>query len=266
LLEATLYNLALAHVYLAQRLQRDTKNLRKARDYSGLLVHKTLASLGLSTKWDERKERLREVELPSLVLYAGVLVLTYPSLGNKVIPGAVKDTSPEMLTREELDELLNSGGDPPEAELAYDIIERYVRRQPSRSSRTSYNLACFYARIAPKASEAARKEDRAACLSRALTELALALDDAGLVYWAARDPSLDPLSSDSNTKSRFKQLIVDRTPAGTPDQTGNGKSGTLSADGKGTGAANQSAGTSAAKPKGKRKSRKKRSGQEIRKL
>jgi len=125
-----------------------------------------------------RAQRLAAAELPSLMLFAGVLVRAYPAQRERF--GAQQSDQPTPIAAAGLlKELEEKPTGPPRTEFAFDVVERYVCMQPSLTTRTHYNLACFYAGIA--------KHDRA------LRELDLALVDAGLLPWAHEDPSLEPL-------------------------------------------------------------------------
>lgn len=139
-----------------------------------------------------RAQRLAAAELPSLMLFAGILVRRFESQRRDALR-RIGEARTLPIKRTTLEKHVKRAQ--PRAELAFDIVERYVRVDPKITSRARYNVACFFTTLATLSAQdgAQSKDQRDRCWSIALAELDLALGDASLVEWATKDPALRPL-------------------------------------------------------------------------
>ena len=164
---------------------------------------------------EPREQRLADAELPSLMVYAGVLVRVEPRQVRAIEQDLLKPSEHTKLAWKALHDSLVAESPPRiPAERAFDIVERYVRRDPAISVRARYNVACFYACLAAdddeptkKAPTSISKKARARAAKRALAELDLALNDATLVQWAEDDPSLQALREE-DWRPDWDEIIV----------------------------------------------------------
>jgi len=191
----------------------------QAFDYAHILALRVLdARIDLDRgRTDERVKRLAAAELPSLVLYARVLV----TVDSAQVPRFVADLrapgTHKKLTAQQLKE--SFGGEsasnaPPD--LAFKVVESYVRADPDVPVRARYNVACFYSFLTQH--EKLSELDVQKAADRALDELDFALTDATLVPWAEADPSLRPLQKTDRWKKTTDRHRLNGEAPKPPDQ------------------------------------------------
>ena len=187
-------------------------------DYARLLALSVLEARGrvAGGTADARERRLADAELPSLMVYAGVLVRVEPAQVRAIERDLKTPTEHTKLSWKALHKSLKCDAESPPripADRAFDIVERYVRPDPAISVRARYNVACFYACLAADDDDPVKtkstsisKKARVRAANRALAELDLALNDATLVQWAEVDPSLQALRAD--WRADWDEIIV----------------------------------------------------------
>jgi hypothetical protein len=200
------------------RVRGETPTLEHALEDARALVKRTLSAFGPEHPADERRRRLEPTELPSLMLYAGVLARADRRQREAVLTSLVESRTSQAgprLKRAELLGLVTTC--PAPHDLASQIVERYVLRSEHVTSRARYNVACFYSNLG-RYDDAEPYRNR--CYDRALSELELALNDATLLSWASHDPSLEPVQ---RARPRDWAALIERnTPKAHPPASGGG--------------------------------------------
>lgn len=135
------------------------------------------------------KAELERAEGPSVALLASLMVEADGALRSEAAGRVEENVGPDkVLSRSDL-----AGG--VGQRKPWDLIG-YVLRDKGTSRRTSYNLACYFARLLT----AGESEPDSRCRRKAYAALRAALVGGGLVTWAKKDPSLASLRAADQTK------------------------------------------------------------------
>lgn len=200
---ASLYTLMLAYAYprIDPEANAEDGDLGKATAAGRQLVETLTGQLEAATEAN-LKEQLELAEPAAVVVLASVAIRKASGEGKKE---AVRQaTEPrrrpvDRLTRKQLHDSVGTL-------KPWDLIHRYAEVQPNVSRRAHYNLACYYTTL----SEYAEGAQQTKCRLRAMENLEAALvGDGGLVSWADRDPSLEPLKQACAKK--FQEVLAEHT-------------------------------------------------------
>ncbi len=220
-----LYTLVLAHAYDSTSTgSNQNANFVKARDVAQQLVGLVARKLGrkrtVTGLGADDLAELERVEAPSVVVLASLTASSDPELRKEAVDRLVKETATGKIERKDLAQRV--------AKLKpWELVDGYVRTQPSLTRRTHYNLACYYLAL----SEGAGKH-RDLCLDRAMARLRKALEGRGHETWVHEDPSLERLRKDARWKE-LKKFLADHavTPHEGEDEDDENKDKTPSTDG-----------------------------------
>jgi peptidase S41-like protein len=147
----------------------------------------------------ESDETVRRLEHPALLLHAGIQVSARARRGRDL--AQVADAFVEGLPVPDREALTRELNDPA-------LVVAYVQAHDEGNTRSSYNLACYATRLA-----ALVPSRRGILLQRGVQYAELALQDARLVAWAERDPSLEL----ARHEPRWRSLVAALRPKDASD-------------------------------------------------
>lgn len=188
------YNLAAAHVqrYLERYKPRDwpynDRDFIQAMRYARLVVRDIEFALRWHGLWGpvmsaaqkRRQPELVAVEGPAIALLAGLLAMGRSGQEITGRPAAKACSRSAIITGAE------TAGYSPDL-----LVEGFLMKDPRRASyRARYNLACYYSRLAAMKGAGG---DQERLFTRALEELALAVETGDLTVFAETDSGLEQL-------------------------------------------------------------------------
>jgi len=137
-------------------------------------------------------------ESPSIVLLASLSVKANPELAEDAAGQAIAPALAKAPNRKELLAELD--------EAKPEVLVEYVLGRAQISTRTRYNLACYYTTLGRHA-----EQHRDGVYELALASLDLALAAGGLTEWAKEDPSLRALRAER--AKEFEAIVARHTIA-----------------------------------------------------
>ena len=234
---ASLYTLMLALVYpeIDEEAASGDADLELAVAKGRKLVSTLAHELEPTAENRERKEeeakndrtiaeQLELAEMPSVVVLASLAVRLEKDQQAKAVECAVSEGAGVVrIWRHQLREKVGE-------QAPWRLIHGYVLKQRNLSTRTHYNLACYFTTLSQlvEGDEEKRKELRTNCQDLALESLEAALVGGKLIDWCQKDPSLAPLwgaRKTDLTKILKARTIAPHTDDEKPPEKDKGDSG-----------------------------------------